>query len=434
VKADKVILMGGAAVALAFSVEGAQAQTAGQSIAAAPITTNFARDRNVAVRSRPRAEYEALGGRLGAFMLYPRLMGSVEYDDNIYAQDVSKESDVIYKLQPELTLSSNWSRHSVGLYARSTLSRYNDNSSEDSDEWMAGASGRLDIRRDANLQVSYDAARQTESRTSTSNQANSVVPIQYESDRISGTLTKEFNRLRLTGRASFDEMDYIDGRSITGARVEQDDRDRKQTEGMVRAEYAYSPDTAFFVQVTVNKRRYDTPIPFLNVDRDSKGLEVLGGANFELSALIRGDIGVGYMKQKFEDPIFEDISGLGVRGQLEWFPTQLTTVTLTAQRQVQDAGIETAAGFIQTSVAGQVDHELRRNIILTGQLSYGKDNYKDFPLDEKHFRAGISGTYLMNRNIGLTVGYSYYNRESSGLAASGDYSINRIGATLTLQY
>jgi hypothetical protein len=434
VKADKVILMGAAAVALALSAEAAQAQSVGQSIAAAPISTNFARDRNVAVRSRPRAEYEALGGRLGAFMLYPRLMGTVEYDDNIYAQEVAKESDVIYKLQPELSLNSTWSRHSVGLYARSTLTRYGDNTSEDSDEWMAGASGRLDIRRDANLSINYDAARQTESRTSTSNQANSVVPIQYESNRITGALVKEFNRLRLTGRVIHDDTDYIDGRSITGARVEQDDRDRKETSGMVRAEYAYSPDTAFFVQVTVNKRKYDTPIPFLNADRDSDGMEILGGANFELSALIRGDIGVGYMKQKFDNAIFEDISGLGVRGQLEWFPTQLTTVTVTGQRQVQDAGIETAAGYVQTSVSGQVDHELRRNIILTGQLSYGTDNYKDFPLDEKHFRAGLSGTYLLNRMVGVTVGYSYYKRNSSGLAAGGDYSINKIGATLTLQY
>jgi hypothetical protein len=434
VKADKVILMGGAAIALAFSGQSAQAQAVGESIASAPISTNFARDRNVSVRARPRAEYEALGGRLGAFMLYPRLLVTGEYNDNIYALGSNKVGDELVRVQPELTLSSNWSRHALSVYARSTLTRYDTYASEDSDEWQAGVNGRLDIRRDTNLSVSFDSGRVTEPRTTTSTQSDSVVPIQYEFNNVNVTLVKEFNRLRLTGKVDFSDQDFNDGRTALGARVEQDDRDRKQTTGTIRAEYAVSPDTALFVQVAANKRRYDTPIPFLNADRDSDGYEVLAGANFELSALVRGDIGVGYLKQGYDSPIFDDIKGLGVRGQVEWFPTQLTTVTLTGARQVMDSGILEAAGYISSSAAAQVDHELRRNIILTGQLSYAKDDYKDFDRNDKHFRVGVSGTYLMNRNVGLTLGYSYYKENSSGTAAGVDYKVNKVGATLTLQY
>jgi len=437
VKAEKVILVGGAAVALAFSAEAAFAQTAGsagESIASAPISTNFARDRNVSVRARPRAEYEALGGHVGAFMLYPRLMVTGEYDDNIYALSTNKLSDEILRLQPELTLTSNWSRHQLTAYGRSTFHRYNSYSGEDSDEWTAGLNGRLDIRRDWNASVNLEASRLTEPRTATSTQVDSVVPIQFETERANFTMVKEFNRLRLTGKVDYKDVDFNDGRSVTGARVEQDDRDKQETEGTVRAEYAISPDTAFFVQFAANKRNYDTPVPGLGAERDSDGYEVLAGANFELSALVRGDVGVGYLAQNYDSPIFDDISGLGLRGQVEWFPTQLTTVTITGQRQVLDAGITNAAGYISTSAAAQVDHELMRNLIVTGQISYAKDDYKDFPRDDKHFRFGASGTYLLNRMVGVTVGYSYYKETSSGLAAGPDYKVNKVGATVTLQY
>lgn len=432
--ANKFILLGGAALALALPAAGAHAQSIGDSIAAAPISTNFARDRNVSVRSRPRAEYEALGGHLGAFMLYPRLLATAEYNDNIYALGNNELSDQIFRVQPELSLNSTWSRHALNAYARSTLTRYDKYSSEDSDEWMAGLSGRLDIRRDMNLAAAVDAARITEPRTTTSSQSDSVVPIQYEVQKGNLTFIKEFNRLRLTSKLEYKELDFNAGRSVTGARVEQDDRDRKQTEGTIRGEYAVSPDTAFFVQVSANKRKYDTPVPGLGAERDSDGYEVLAGANFELSALLRGDVGVGYTKQAYDSPVFTDIKGLGVRGQVEWFPTQLTTVTVTGSRQILDAGITGAAGYVSTTAAAQVDHELMRNLIVTGQISYAQDNYKDFPRRDKHFLVGASGTYLVNRNVGLTVGYSHYAENSSGLAAGEDYKVNKLAATLTLQY
>jgi hypothetical protein len=432
VKAEKLILIGGALLSFAASAGVAQAQAVGDSIVAGPVSTDFARDRNISVRQRPRAEYEALGVHVGGFMLFPRLLGTAEYDSNIYALPTNKIDDVIYRIQPELALNSNWSRHALNLYARSTLNRYNDYSSEDSDEWQAGVNGRLDIQRDTTLSGGAEAARLTEPRTSTSTQADSVVPIQYDLDHFNAVFVKEFNRVRFTGRVDYNIYDYHDGRAANGASVEQDDRDRDEVVGSVRGDYAISPDTAVFVQAALNKHSYGHNLPGLN--RDSDGVEVLAGANFELSNLIRGDIGVGYYNQSYDDPAFKDIKGLGVRGQLEWFPTQLTTVSVTGSRQVLDSGLVGTAGYISTNVAGQIDHELLRNVILTGQISYGDDAYRGLDRTDKHFRVGVSGTYLLNRDIGLTLGYSYYDQKSSGLARGPDYTVNKFGATVTLQY
>jgi len=432
--ANRTFYAAGAALALVCASGGAHAQAVGDSIVAAPASENFARDRNISVRQRPRAEYEALGAHLGAFMLFPRLLTTVEHDDNIYALPTNEIDDWVVRVQPEVTLNSNWSRHQLMVYGRSTLSRYNDNKSENSDEWTLGGAGRLDILRDETLSGGFDYARMTEPRTSNSTQGGSVVPIQFYQKTANVAFIKEFNRLRGTVRANWYGYDYRDGRSFTGASVDQDDRDRNEYVLTVRGDYAISPATAFFVEAAANKHEYDLGDAEIGLTRNSKGLDVRAGANFELSNLVRGEIGVGYLHQSYTDPRFDDINGLGARAQVEWFPTQLTTVSFTGSRQILDSGIPGAAGFLSSNVAAQVDHELLRNLILTAQLSYGDDNYKNLDRQDKHLRAGLSGTYLMNRNIGVTVGYSYYDQNSSGLDGGADYSINKFGATLTLQY
>ena len=130
-------------------------------------------------------------------------------------------------------------------------------------------------------------------------------------------------------------------------------------------------------------------------------IEVLAGANFELSNVTRGEIGVGYLRQSYDDPAFKDIEGFGARGQVEWFPTQLTTVTFTASRVIEDSGIPGSAGYINTSLGAQIDHELLRNVILTGQLAWGDDDYDTLDREDKRLRAGVSATYLLNRGVGL---------------------------------
>jgi len=423
-----------AALVLVCATGGAQAQALGDSIIAAPASENFARDRNISVRQRPRAEYEALGAHLGGFLLFPRLLVTAEHDDNIYALPTNEIGDWAVRVQPELALNSNWSRHQVTVYGRSTFTRYDENGSEDSDEWTVGGAGRLDVRRDESLSGGADIGRFTEPRTSNSTQGGSVVPIQYYLKTANLGYVKEFNRLRGTARLNWYNYDYRDGRAITGAALNQDDRDRDEYVLTVRGDYAISPATAFFVEVAGNRHEYDLGDAEIGLTRNSKGLDVRAGANFELSNLVRGEIGVGYLHQSYTDRRFDDIDGLSVRAQLEWFPTQLTTVSFTGSRQVRDSGIPGAAGYLSSSYAAQVDHELLRNLILTAQLSYGDDDYKDFDRQDKYWRAGISGTYLMNRNVGLTVGYSYLDQNSSGLFRGVDYSINKVGATVTLQY
>lgn len=438
-KADKRVLLAGAAIlSVAFGGGVAMGQEANSARAVlqqgGDAYSNFRRDRNVSVRQRPHPGYEALGIRAGAFMVWPKLSASVERNDNIFATAANEQDDTIFHVVPEMNVQSTWSRHALNGYARAMVHRFSDFETENTEDYSIGANGRIDILRTAQINAGADWSRLTEPRTTATSEGQAR-PVQYELTSLYVSGSREFNRLRLSSRADLRNFIYL---ARAGNRP-QDDRDRTMTSLSGRADYAFSPDTAFFVEVTGNKRAYRLSNPpaaafpaFVN--RDSDGVQVLAGANFEVSALMRGEIGLGYLKQEFDDAALDDIDGFGARGQLEWFPTQLMTVTLTGSRTVEDAGIVGASGYLSSNVGARVDYELMRNVILAGYANVGEDDYKGIDREDRRRNLGASATYLMNRSVGVTVSYDHFKQKSRGAAGGDDFTVNRVGATVTLQY
>lgn len=433
--ANKRVLLASVAVALTTgAANGAWAQVASSLSSARADTSNFSRDRSVSVRQRAHPGYEALGVPLGAFTAYPKIAIGVEHTDNVYGAAARQVSDVVWRVQPEVVVASTWSRHSLQAYARGSSSRYTDFDTENTDDYTIGVTGRLDITRRSNITAGAQYASLSEARTSSSSPVLAKNPIEYDQSTAFITAGREFNRLKVSARVDLSKFDYQDGRTSTGTIVEQDDRDRTNTSLTARADYAVSPATALFVQVSGNKRDYRLGRPAVALVRDSDGVEALAGANFEIGALMRGEIGVGYIRQSYDDPAFDEISGLGARASVEWFPTEITTLTFNGSRSVEDSGIPGSSGYLSSNLSGQIDHELMRNVLVTGQLSYGKDEYEGVDRDDKRLNAGVSATYLMNRHVGLTVGYSYFDQKSNGTAAGGDFKVNKVGASVTLQF
>ncbi len=344
------------ALALASAGAAHAQSTAGSLSAAQSQGANlFARDRNVAVRDRPRPEYEALGLTLGTFSVYPLIQIDAEHNDNIFAVSNGAVSDWIVRFKPEVQMDSTWSRHALGLYARANISRYQDFDDENFEDWSLGATGRLDITRAANIAFGYDHSAVTEPRTSSNAPASTREPISYDLDAAYLGFTRVSGRLKLSGRGDVRTFDYEDGVTLGGVVIDQDNRDRTITSLTGRADVALSPATAVFVQATSNTRDYDTATSLLLPARDSDGYEILAGANFEVGAVARGEIAVGYISQDFDAVAYEDIDGFGARAQLEWFPTQLTTVTGYASRTIEDSGLAGSGGYLSTSVGARID-------------------------------------------------------------------------------
>lgn len=394
----------------------------------------FGRDRAVSVTQRPRPEYEAVGGRVGGFLIFPKVEFAVEANDNIYATAINADSDTIFRVRPEIAIESDWPRHALNGYARGSINRYQDFDTEDYEDSAIGASGRLDIVRGASLSFGADRLDLVEPRSASNTPGFAAEPIEYTQTQafIGGARTA--GRLRLSSRADWREFDYQDGFTLGGAPIDQDDRDRTVVSLTGRADWAVSPATAFFVQATGNDRDYDTASTALVPARDSDGYELLGGVNFELGAVARGEVAAGYISQSFDDPRFNDIDGFGARVQLEWFPTDLTTVTVAGGRTIEDAGIAGANGYLSTAASVRVDHELLRNLILTASATRTHDEYQGVDREDDRTIVSVGGTWLLNRNLGVNLAASRLEQESDGAGRGVDFEVNRLVLSLITQF
>jgi hypothetical protein len=156
--------------------------------------------------------------------------------------------------------------------------------------------------------------------------------------------------------------------------------------------------------------------------------------DFELGALVRGEIAAGYIRQDFDDEAFGDLAGFGGRAKLSWFPTQLTTITAAAARTVEDTGVIGAAGALRTDLSLTVDHELLRNLILTAQATYADDAYNGLARTDTRFGAGVSAIYRINRRYGFTAGLTWLDQSSSGAAHGPSYRTTRLYVGSTAQF
>lgn len=399
-------------------------------VSAQDLGSNFKRDKSVSVRERPRPDYEAIGVKTGGFTVFPRVTFSATRDDNIYATATDEESDTIWRVKPEVAVRSNWSRNALGAFASATINRYSDFGTEDTEEYTLGANGRLDLQRGSNISGSLQYQALTEPRTAPTSPIAAAKPVEYT--LVTGNLkaVKEFNRLRLTGRLDNRTYNYDDTRNIAGGVIEQDTRDRDEFYYGGKAEYAVSPDTALLFSLTGNKKDYDLAI----AGRDSDGYVATVGANFDISQVVRGEIEGGYMEQSYDNPAYAKVSGFNFRGQVDWFPTELTTVNLNGSRTIEDPVDAGSQAYISTNLSAGVDHELLRNVLLSAQASYGKDNYETINRDDKRTGFNASATYLMNRNVGLILTYTYLKQDSSGAARGASFNDNKIAASVALQF
>lgn len=394
----------------------------------------FSRNRNVSVRQRPRPDYEASGIRAGTFLVYPKVEVSSEFDDNIYAVASDETSDLILHLRPELAVESNWSQHFATLYARGAINRHRDFGTEDRDEFGLGGLSRLDVSRWSSLSLGAELNRSFEARTSPNAPSTSVRPITLDTRTAFAAGAVTSGRVKLTSRVDVRRLDYGDGRDGVGRVIAQDQRDRDVVSLLGRVDLAASPDAAVFVQVTGNRRDYDRPGTLANPARDSQGAEVLAGAGFELSALVRGELAVGYLRQDFENPVYADAARFGGRAQIEYFLSPLTTVTLGAGRTLEDAATLGAGGYVASSGSITVDHELLRNLILNGRLTVASDRYAGIDRRDGRRAASLGATYLVDRRLGLSAAISSLKISSDGAERDQDFKVNRLALSLVTQF
>jgi hypothetical protein len=416
--------------------ESALAQTAGyyESAPAQTATEQLARDQRASFRppperretvtNRPRPELDPLGVHAGGLFIYPRLGLQEFYNDNIFATDGGEEDDFITLISPHVDVTSDWTKHAFDLYAKAAIGRYADQTGEDFEDFSVGTNGRLDITQRANLRagVSYDRLHEGRGSPDDVRRAGGSPPVEptlFDDKSAFLTYRQLFGRFVLESGGVVDRLDYDNVRTEDGGIDINDDRDRALYAGNLKMGYEFMQGYTAFVRGEVDYRRYDDLCCGGNpVDRDSQGYLIEVGTDFDVTAVLFGNVAIGYRSQDYDNPGFDTIGDVAGRASLTWNPTGLTTVSASITRgDVIETTLSGSAASFETAGRVTVDHELLRNLLLQAAVSVTDEDYQDIPRSDTYVQAGFGAKYLMNRYIHLDLTYGYLSLDSNAEGA-----------------
>jgi hypothetical protein len=400
---------------------------------------------NVSVADRSRPDYDPIGGRIGSFRLLPKVDLTAQYDDNVFADENGKVGDYIFVVRPELRVQSLWARHSLNLRSYYMHDFHGKSGSEDISEYGGRADLGLDILRNTGLRLFASADRLAEDRTDVNNIATARSPIKYDVLTTGATFTQDFNYIGVEVDGSITKANFHDAIAFDDSIIGQDYRDATFKRGGVTLTYEFRGGLSLLGRVGIDRLNYRLDPPDvrpnepINVDRDSDGLTIEGGLRLDLSNLIFGDIRVGYLRRKYDQPLsgarFLSASGLSISADVLWNITPLTSIRFNASRAIEETSSTVTAGNTRTQGRISIDHELLRQLVLNGAVRVAKIKpiKSDDPTiilntgTELDLQAGA--TYYINRNLRLKGTLRRSQRTGSG---GSSYKANTASATLTV--
>lgn len=383
-------------------------------------------ERGDTVATRMHPELEPLGFSLGSFLIYTKLGYMRSYDDNIFANDGFKESDVISVASPAISVTSNWARHAVNLSASSDFGRYQDFSSEDYNDWQVSGNVRVDASHATRINLGTVYASLHEPRESLDN-AGGLFPGLFTSSLVTLGLTYRPGAFSISPIASYNSLKYKDIDSlilgIFPVVIKQDDRNRTESILGLRGDYEVGPYRNVFLRVNSYKTDYDKVQQVTGFDRTSDGYDIATGISLD-GGITRGEFFIGYRKQKYINPL-PDISAIIFGIDLAWKPSELTTVEFDVKRDFGETTLFIYSGFVSTLASINVDHELRRNIILNANMSKIVNDFDGIgsaTREDDLYTATVGIKWHQSRNLAVTLRHEYAKRNTSDSTIAASFS------------
>jgi hypothetical protein len=375
----------------------------------------------VTVVDRPHPELEPLGIRAGSMMLFPALTTAIGYTTNVYGQSSGAVGDGYTTVKPEFALISQWSRNFLEITGSGDIKRYFSQSVRNETGYSVQADGRIDLGTDDNIIALVHRARAFEEQYSGSFPQNSAGAVGY--DQTDATLrgTFEFNRLRVIASGRVNDLVFSNTFTLADQLLNQQYRNRTEYHAAVRVEYSFNPDIAVFTEGSYIRSDYHVATDIEPL-RNNNATRFLAGGNFDLGKLIRGTIGIGYEKHQYDLSFYLPIKGIAFDAQIQWLPTELTTVNFQATRKVEDAINLNSPGFFASLAQLRVDHELLRYVLLFAEGTYEHDSFVALARSDSQYEFHGGATYSLGRHFKLIPSVWYIDRNSVGALAGPTFT------------
>jgi hypothetical protein len=382
------------------------------------------------VTQRPRPEYNPIGMRVGDFFWFPHAEFDEAYNSNIFATPIAT-SDFTTLLQPGFDLLSSFPRNALNFHAGAVSQFYAEHPAQNTQNGSVAVDGQVDVTAGSWFYGGAQAAHLDIPRTSPNSPGNAAEPVTYNSYSANAGYTQTKVRLVYQAEAAVQYVQYNSVPLIGGGTLSQSSNDVTVSQTVLRSGYEFVPDYQGYIRLSGNLRDYEHTAPGA-VRLNSVGYRIDVGLEIFPRHVLYGDVYFGYLNQSYDISSLGSIAAPDAGGRLVWNVTPLTTATLTGLRTVVQSNqtvATTGAGYLASTVVGNIDHELLRNLLVNANAGYENDPYQGNTRTDNVFNAGAGLKYLVNRNIFLGCTYSYQQRKSSvsGLSYTQNIVMLRLG-------
>ena len=372
----------------------------------------------------------AQGGRVGQFLVIPQVDVDALYNDNIYAQHDQKVSDEITRVRPGFVAASDWNRHALRVTAAGNLARYAVHRREDTDDYMVGAEGRVDVRRRTYVNAGASFTQDHEDRGDPNTPLSAVAPTVLTTAAAHVGATRELGRVNVTVDSRVEDVNYRNNRTADGVVIENNLRDRTRYAQTLRLGYVVTPGVETYVRGTLDTRVYAKKVP---QDRSNHGGDVVAGTTLALSGKASADVYGGYTVRRYNSGL-ADVTTPVAGAKLNWQVDGLTTVQVGVDRSVEETIVGTNTADIRSGVEARVEHALTRHWLVHGEGGFAHHAYRGGGprVDENFMQEGVGTTYYLNRYLAVHGDYTRIDRQISAVAGQTygqDLLLVRLSAT-----
>lgn len=370
---------------------------------------------SVAERNAP--EFSSVPIPVGGFQMFPSVNTELEYNDNIFATQANERDDLIISVRPNVLFVDRRADRETRIDLSANVRRFVDTTSENAEQFGLNATTRQGLGTGFEYNLGLRLERNFEQRRDIDSfDIATAEPVSFTNIIANGGVAKEFGPFRLDVNGRLRAVRFQGEIEVGASEFDLAFRDFETYQGTVRASFARTRDQQIYVQGRVDKRDAQLAPLFEEfvvvgfIDRSSDGFQLEAGYGQQITELLYLDVRAGYLQQDFDDPTLNTIDGLSFQADVLWNVTPLTSVLFSALRQVDETLNPRFTGLLRTEARLQVEHELLRNLVLTGRIGYADLNLGNSDEDGRQWNLGFLADYRLDRKWSFLLEAQYFDR------------------------
>jgi hypothetical protein len=364
----------------------------------------------------------AVGAQIGAVRIRPEAYLGFGFDDNIFATRDDKKSDFFALYGGRIAADYAHETLRAQFTAGVTDRRYVDRSSED--YWQAQTRLSVSDQLFNNFAIfSSGGVQRLAVPRDDPNGINGLKPATYMLyDAFAGVRIGSPLRNLVTLSAGIDQTRYASVEGLLGP-INTRERDRREIFGNARVDHSFFGRQSLFAEIRPDSRTYGQEIDNSGFRRASNGIRATLGMTFDINTVFYITASGGYQARRYADPRYGSNKDPDHTLDVRWMPTLLTSVEGKFVHEYAEDIFGSSPGFIRNKSSLSIDHELRRDVLLSFGFSYDMRKYERVP---NRFNI-LSAFARVQHQLadGFTVGLSYvYAHQTSN--TSHNYTSNNI--------